>query len=227
MQIPHFLEADHELIHSLQSFSDAELVKYYRQEPEQAKFFVAFFCRYSAITYSIIHHISGAKIGSDYVFALVWQRIFERLQQLEDKDLDDISWQNWVVSVAGELVSQVEVPPVEKIQYRLSAVSPPLRCYVQRSLNLMPPLLRLVFMMGHNWHWPIARIASHLQAEGETLAADDIPLYLAESQKAFEKNLPIDLATIYGNWESNQVENTDDFDIDTLGNIIDRRSGQL
>jgi hypothetical protein len=42
-----------------------------------------------------------------------------------------------------------------------------------------------------------------LQAEGEDLAEMDVPLYLAEAQKSFEKTLPVDLLEIYGMDSSN------------------------
>ncbi len=218
VQIPHFLEADHELIRSLKSVSDAELIQGCRQELGQAKFFTAFFCRYSAVIYSIVQHASKSSIQVDYIFARAWQNIFDQIQQLDYDKLNTIVWQNWVVDVAGEFFDRYQVPPVEKIHYRLAAVPPPLFCYVERSLNLMPPLSRLVFMMANQWHWSLSRIASHLKAEGEQIEDWDLPRYLSDSQKAFEQTLPIDLQEIYG------APTAPDFDINTAGEIVERRS---
>jgi hypothetical protein len=218
VQIPNFLEADHELIRSLQSSSDVELILGCRQKLDQAKFFTAFFCRYSAVTYSIVQHVSSSQIQVEYIFAKAWQHIFERLQQLPEDKLNSTVWQNWVVDVAGEFLDRFKVPPVEEIHYRLAIVPPPLLCYVERSLNVMSPLSRLVFMMDNHWHWPMSRIASHLQAEGEQISDTDLPLYLAESQKAFEKNLPIALQELY------PAPATTDFDINTAGEIVEKSS---
>lgn len=220
VQIPHFLEADHALIRSLKSYSDTELIQGCCRERDQAKFFTAFFCRYSAVTYSIFQHISKSEVQVNYTFAKAWQHIFDRIQQLDERRINSIVWQNWVVDIAGNFLDNFQVPPIEKIHYQLAIGSPPLLCYVQRSINLMPPLLRLVFMMNNHWHWPAARIASHLRAEGEQFEDRNLPLYLSESQKAFEKNLPIDLQQIYGK------SATSDFDINTSGEIVDSSARQ-
>jgi hypothetical protein len=223
--IPSFAEAHHELVQSVQHYSDAELVRSHRQESLQAKFFVALFCRYSSITYSIIQHVAGEQIQVDYLFALAWQRIFDRLDQLEDKEIDKIQWQNWIVSTAGELVSTEKLPAIDRITYRLPEVSPPLRCFVERSLGLMQPLLRLVLMMSERWHWSTAKIHSQLNAEGEDISQMDVPLYISESQKAFTKTLPIDLLDIYRSTSSILAEES--LDIDTLGNIVSKSAARL
>jgi hypothetical protein len=198
VQIPTFAEAHHESILALEHYTDAELIQSHIQEPEKAQFFIAFFCRYSSIVYSIIQHVAGDQLQIDYVFALAWQRVFDRLQELDDRQIDKIVWQQWVVMVAGELVGPQKLPPSNEITYRLAVTSPPLRCYTTRSLELIQPLLRLVFIMGNQWHWSAAQISTALQAEGEDLAEMDVPLYLAEAQKSFEKTLPLDLLEIYG-----------------------------
>jgi hypothetical protein len=217
--IPSFAEANHQLVRSIQHYSDRELVRSYRQEPQQARFFVALFCRYSSITYSIIQHMAGDRIQIDYLFALAWQRVFDRLEQLEDSEVNRIQWQNWIVSTAGELINEEHlIVPMNQIDYRLEEVSPPLRCYVEHSLNLMQPLLRLVFMMSERWHWSTTKIASQLQAEGEDISEMDVPLYISESQKAFTKTLPTDLLDIYR--PPGSILDEESLDIDTLGNII-------
>jgi hypothetical protein len=197
VQIPTFAEAHHESILALGQYTDAELIQNHIQEPEKACYFIAFFCRYSSIVYSIIQHVAGDQIQINYVFALAWQRVFDRLQELDDRKISKIIWQQWVVNVAGELVGTQELPASDQLTYRLSEVSPPLRCYTNRSLELIQPLLRLVFVMG-NHQWSAKQISAALKAEGEDLAEMDVPLYLAEAQKSFEKTLPLDLLEIYG-----------------------------
>jgi hypothetical protein len=73
-------------------------------------------------------------------------------------------------------------------------------------------------MMDNHWRWPLSRIASHLKAEGEPIDDAALPLYLAESQKAFEKNLPIDLQELY------PAPVATDFDINTAGEIVEKSS---
>jgi hypothetical protein len=197
VQIPTFAEAHHESILALGQYTDAELIQNHIQEPEKACYFIAFFCRYSSIVYSIIQHVAGDQIQIDYVFALAWQRVFDRLQELDDRKILKIIWQQWVVNVAGELVGTQELPASDQLTYRLNEVSPPLRCYTNRSLELIQPLLRLVFVMG-NHQWSAKQISAALKTEGEDLAEMDVPLYLAEAQKSFEKTLPLDLLEIYG-----------------------------
>jgi hypothetical protein len=218
VQIPHFPEADHELIRPLKSSSDVELILGCRQNPDRAKFFAAFFCRYSSVTYSIVQHVSTSQIQVDYIFARAWQYIFDRLPQIPAENLDSTVWQNWVVDITGEFLDQFKVPSLADIHYRLAALPPPMLCYVERSLNMMPALSRLVFVMDNHWHWPLSRIASHLKAEGEQVDDADLPMYLAESQQAFEKNLPIDLLELY------PPPTATDFDINTAGDIVEKSS---
>jgi hypothetical protein len=222
--IPSFTEAHHDLVRALQHYSDSELVRSHRQETLQARFFVALFCRYSSITYSIIQHVAGDQVQVDYLFALAWQRIFDRLEQLEDAEIDSIQWQNWIVSTAGELVSAEQLPASDRITYRLHEVSPPLRCFVERSIRLMQPLLRLVLMMSDHWQWSAAKISSQLATEGEEVSEMDVPLYISESQKAFTKTLPIDLLDIYRATSSILAEES--LDIDTLGNIVSKAAAR-
>lgn len=115
VQIPTFAEAHHESILALGQYTDAELIQNHIQEPEKARYFIAFFCRYSSIVYSIIQHVAGDQIQIDYVFALAWQRVFDRLQELDDRQIPKIVWQQWVVNVAGELVGPQELPASDQL----------------------------------------------------------------------------------------------------------------
>jgi hypothetical protein len=223
--IPTFAEAHHDLVREIQHYSDAELVLHHRQAAtQQAKFFVALFCRYSSITYSIIQHVAGDHLQIDYLFALAWQRVFDQLAELEEWEIDKIQWQNWIVSTAGELVGTEALPPSDRITYRLQAVSPPLRCFVERSLELMPPLLRLVLIAAEQWHWSAAKISNQLAEIGEEVSEMDVPLYISESQSTFTKNLPDDLLEIYR--ATSSILADESLDIDTLGNIVSKSAAR-
>jgi hypothetical protein len=222
LSTPVFAEANHSAIRALQHHSDLELVMACRQEPPRAKFFV---CRYSDMTYSIIEHMATDRRQIDHCFAQAWQHIFRQLQALRDGDLAPIVWQHWLVNQAGEVINAGIVPPAQHITADLAEVAPPLRCYVERSLRLMPPLLRLIFMMVEYWQWSPPKILAQLRSLGEDISDMDLPLYISESQAAFTRNLPEDLLDIYP--EPSRLPESilaeDSLTIDTLGNIVSRK----
>lgn len=198
LSIPTFPEAEHEIVASLANCSDRELIDRHRAHPHQGRFFTGLFCRYSAIVYSTIQHAVDSREQTDYLFAIVWRQIFRELQRVQlPPDPAATNWQSWMIDIAGSTISGLEVPPPAQIRYSLSAASPPLWCYLERGLDLIPPLSRLIVLMTQSLKWNEQRISAYLQGEGQTIPAVNIPTHLAEGYQQLEASLPEDIRRIY------------------------------
>ena len=85
----------------------------------------------------------------------------------------------------------------ESIHYSLKTTSPPLWCYVEQSLDQLPPMLRLMVLMAQTFHWSETRIAAYLQAEGEGISPDEVANFLQQGYRMLEEKLPADIRAIY------------------------------
>lgn len=201
MQIPHFAEANHPLVKSLFHYSDQELLNLFQRHPEAGRYFTAMFCRYSPIVYTLIRHSARSPVQADYLFALTWRHIYYELGGLDlntaQSGKETLTLQNWLINITAFCINDLELPPTEAIHYSLEATSPPLWCYIEQSLEQMPPVLRLMVLMAQTFHWSETRIAAYLQAEGEAIAPSDVADFLQEGYLMLEDKLPTDVRAIY------------------------------
>ncbi|AFY42708.1 hypothetical protein NIES2109_03720 [Nostoc sp. HK-01] len=201
MQIPHFPETNHPLVKSLFHHNDQELLSLFQRYPEAGKYFTVIFCRYSPIVYTLIQHSARSPVQADYLFALTWRHIYYELGGL---DLDNpqpgqegLTLQNWLINITAFCINEIELPPTEAIHYSLPATSPPLWCYVEKALDQLPAILRLMVLMAQTFHWSETRIAAYLQAEGERIAPAEVANFLQEGYRMLEDKLPADIRAIY------------------------------
>ncbi len=201
MQIPQFSECQHPLVKSLSHHSDQELLSLFQRHPEAGKYFIAIFCRYSPIVYTLIGHSARSPVQADYLCALTWRHIYYELSGLDLRASapsgTELTLQNWLINITAFCINQTELPPVESIHYSLKATSPPLWCYVGQALDRLPPVLRLMVLMAQTFHWSETRIAAYLQAEGEVIPPSEVKSCLQEGYRLLEASLPDDIRTIY------------------------------
>jgi hypothetical protein len=198
LSIPTFPESEHQIVESLAHCSDRELIDLHRAHPDQGRYFTALFCRYSAIVYSTIQHAVESRAQTDYLFAIVWRQIFTEIPRVQlPEDPTATNWQSWLIDIAGRTIDRVEVPPAHQIRYSLSAAPPPLWCYLERGLDQISPLSRLIVVMTQSLKWNEQRIAAYLQGEGQKIPTVSIPTYLAEGYQRLEAALPEDIRSIY------------------------------
>ncbi|MBN3893916.1 MAG: sigma-70 family RNA polymerase sigma factor [Nostoc sp.] len=201
MQIPHFPEANHPLVKSLFHHSDDELLTLFQRYPDAGKYFTVIFCRYSPIVYTLIRHSARSPVQADYLFALTWRHIYYELGGLNltspESGEQALTMQNWLINMTAFCINEIKLPPTEAIHYSLQATSPPLWCYVEQSLDQLPPVLRLIVLMAQTFHWSETRIAAYLQAEGEAIAPSEVANFLQEGYRMLEDKLPTDIRTIY------------------------------
>jgi hypothetical protein len=198
LSIPTFPETNHEILLSLATYTDRELVSLHQLHPEQGKFFTALFCRYSSIVYSVVQHAVESAQQADYLFALAWREIFIELGRVKlSENLEATNWQNWTIDITGKTIDRVQVPLPAQIRYDLATAPLPLRCYLERGLDRLSPLVRLIVVMHQSLKWNEQRICAYLQGEGQTISADLIPTYLGQGYRQLAADLPEDIRHIY------------------------------
>ena len=198
LSIPTFPEADREIIKSLAVYSDRELVSLHQLHPEQGKFFTALFCRYAAIVHSVVQHAVESQVQADYLFAVAWKQIFEELDRVKlSANPEATNWQNWTIDITGSTIDRIEIPPADRIRYTLAAAPPPLKCYLKRALDRLPPLSRLIVVMTQNLKLNEQRICAYLQGEGQKIPVASIPDYLAEGYRQLAAAIPEDIQDLY------------------------------
>ncbi|MEM0981641.1 MAG: sigma-70 family RNA polymerase sigma factor [Cyanobacteria bacterium P01_H01_bin.58] len=207
MQIPSFPECNHAIVQQLGHLSDRDLVNRFKASPEAGKYFTTIFCRYSPVVYSLISHSARSPVQADYLFALTWRHILNELSGLElpsaESDQAEIgqgrslSLQSWLINVTALCINRATLPEVEDIHYSLSQASPPLWCYVERALDRLDPLERLILVMAQTFRWSETRIAAYLQAEGKRIAPTEIRVRLRQASENLEMALPEDIREIY------------------------------
>jgi hypothetical protein len=146
----------------------------------------------------VVQHAVESQIQADYLFAIAWRQIFQELQRVKlSADPEATNWQNWLMDITGSTLDRVEVPSANQIRYALAAAPPPLWCYLERELDRLPRLSRLIVVMTQSLKWNEQRISAYLQGEGEKIPATDIPSYLAAGYQQLETALPQDIRDIY------------------------------
>jgi hypothetical protein len=205
MQIPQFDEAYHPIITSLSDRSDLDLVKLFQYYPEEGKYFVAVFCRYSSTVYTLVKYGGRSPAQTDYLFAVTWRHIYYEMMSLEVEDLmaiETASLQSWIINMTANCVNQADIPAAEAIEYSITHASPPLWCYLEQALDKLPPLSRLIVLLSQTYNWNEVQIASLLQTEGENLSPSQVGQELHSSYQLLQNGLPTDIQQIYLNVNS-------------------------
>jgi DNA-directed RNA polymerase specialized sigma24 family protein len=233
VQIPSFPECDHDIVQSLFPLSDQELVSLFQRHPGSGRYFTAIFCRYSPIVYTLIRHSARSPVQADYLFALTWRHILHELGGLDwpqpeaetagpEAVKPAATLQNWVINVTALCINQAVVPEVESIHYSLKDASPPLWCYLERALDQLPPVERLMVLMARTFRWSETRIAAYLQAEGERISAAGVRERLQTAYRNLEAALPADIRAIYlGQWVPEPAPELADSALESLLSVPD------
>ncbi|GAP96523.1 RNA polymerase sigma factor [Leptolyngbya sp. NIES-2104] len=214
--IPTFPEAHHPIVKALFHHSDQELLTLFQRYPDSGQFFVALFCRYSPIVYSLISRSARSPVQSEYLLALIWRHVFHELAGVDLRAFSQSgsTFQTWLLAVTASGINEAELPAVEDIHYDIRSMSPPFWCYLDRTLEQLPPATRFMVVMSQTFHWSETRIAAYLQAEGEQISPDEIKAQLQEGYRLLEKLLPEDIRTIYLGGNSREQESVSELEAD-------------
>ncbi|MGK7887786.1 MAG: sigma-70 family RNA polymerase sigma factor [Leptolyngbyaceae cyanobacterium] len=220
VQIPNFPECKHDIVEALAHHTDQALLTLFQRQPEAGQYFLAIFCRYSPIVYTLIQHSARSPVQANYLFALTWRHIYHELRGLDlyemagtggpssDPSSDwtatkassppqSATLQNWLINITAVCINSVQLPPTESVHYALDKVSPPLWCYLEQSLSQLSPIQRIVILLSQTFHWSKVRIAAYLKAEGEDLSMEELEVILHNSYGLLKERLPEDIQVIY------------------------------
>lgn len=167
------------------------------------------------MVYTLIQHSARSPVQADYLFAITWRHIFYELSGLELRvkaGQPPITLQSWLLNVTAVCINQADLPPVEAIHYNLQVAPPPLWCYIERALDQLPPVLRLIVLMAQTFNWSETRISAYLQAEGDAMSPQQVRTQLQAGYRLLEAALPEDVRTIYLVGNSQIQENRVRFD---------------
>ncbi len=202
MTIPSFPESSHPIVKSLAHHSDQDLVTLLQRHADSGKYFIAIFCRYSPMVYTLVQHSARSPVQADYLFATTWRHLFYELRGLDLHQVGPngeplFTLQSWLINVTAICINQAELPPVEAIHYNIQAASPPLWCYLEQALDQLSPVLRLMVLMAQTFSWSETRISAYLQAEGEAISPAQVRVHLQEGYRLLQEALPEDVREIY------------------------------
>lgn len=203
LSFPRIPERQHPLIQPLLTWSDEELVQHFQKERDRGCYFVALYCRYGSLVYSVLQHHGRSPVQVDYLFAKVWHGLFFSLDLVEFTpegvkvgDEEAHSLRNWIVNRTATLI-QEELPGIEQITYVLQAAPPPLWCYLEASLAYLSPLSRFVLVTTQTFHWSLERVRAYLEVQGETYSIEELNRQLEEGLARIVEYLPPDIRQIY------------------------------
>jgi hypothetical protein len=201
VDIPHFAESDHQLIQSLFHHSDRSLLTLFQQHRDQGRYFIAIFCRYSPIVYTLIANSKRSPRETDYLFALIWREVFHTIDQLvicDNGRPEYHSLQNWLIYMTVLCLNQKNLCLDMANNYDLKTAPPPLWCYLEESLEKLPAKIRFILVMAEIFHWSTTRITAYLQADGENLNPREVEELLQQGYKMLSQGIPEDIRLIYG-----------------------------
>ncbi|WP_460193800.1 hypothetical protein [Thermosynechococcus sp. FA-CM-4201] len=203
LSFPMMAERQHPLIQPLLTLADEELIKAFQDERDRGCYFVALYCRYAALVYSVLQHHGRSPVQVDYLFAKVWHGLFFSFDLVEFTpegvkvgDEEARSLRNWIVNRTATLI-QEELPGIEHITYVLQDAPPPLWCYLEASLAYLSPLSRLVLVTTQTFHWNLERVRAYLEVQGETYSLEELNQHLEEGLARIVEYLPPDIRQIY------------------------------
>lgn len=201
MELPTFPECNHPVVSLLAHRSDHTLLHLFQNCREKGQYFIAIFCRYNHLVYSLVRHVERSPVQVNYLFAQTWRQIYLELANLQleksTNSVKDQSLQSWILHKTAISINQAELPPIETINYALSAAPPPLWCYLEEALGKLPATSRLLITLAQTFHWNETRIAAYLEAEGEAVSPAEVQVQLQAGYRLLETSLPQDIQEIY------------------------------
>jgi len=203
LSFPMMAERQHPLIQPLLTWSDEDLIKAFQDERDRGCYFIALYCRYAPLVYSVLQHHGKSAVQVDYLFAKTWHGLFLSLDLVEFTpegiragDEEATSLRNWIVNRTATLV-QEDLPGIEHITYSLKDAPPPLWCYLEASLAYLPALTRLVLVTTQTFHWSLERVRAYLEVQGESETLESLQQHLEQGFEMLADRLPSDVRDIY------------------------------
>ena len=202
MKLPDFLESSHPLISPLLEWSDKDLVRAFQENPQEGRYFIAIFCKYAALSYSLLTNKAPSQIQVDYIFAKVWRNLFFELRTLPPEKMhgsnpNNLGLQAWIFNKTAMSIHSEDIPSIEDIPYVMDAAPLPFWCYIQIALDQVSPLSRLLLVLSETFRWSPAKILSFMKMEGEEFNSSQLEAALNKANEELRAVMPYDVQEIY------------------------------
>lgn len=191
-----FPELNHELIKPLQNFDDLKLWTLWQKYPQQSRYLIMLFCRYANFPEKVAKNFHNIKISLSY-FESLWFFMFDRLLNYEieqDAILSEIIIQLINEFFTGE---KIIVTSTNKIDDHLEIRFLPLKYYLQKNLDKLSPLERIILLTKDKFNWEDEKILDYLQQQKQVITLAEIKAYYTQAHSRLLNFLPIDIVSIY------------------------------
>jgi hypothetical protein len=191
-----FPELNHELIKPLQNFDDLKLWTLWQKSPQQSRYLIMLFFRYADFPQKVAKNFHNIELSLPYLESL-WFYLFDRL--LNDKIEQDAMLSEIITQLIKEFFTaeKIIVTPTNKIDEHLEIRFLPLKYYLQKNLDKLSNIERIILLTKDKFNWDEEKILQYLQQQKQSITLAEIKAYYTQAHSRLLNFLPIDILSIY------------------------------
>lgn len=191
-----FPELNHELIKPLNNVDDLELWQSWQKSPHQPRYLIMLFFRYGNFPQKVAKNFHNIEISLPYLESL-WFYLFDRLLNYniqKDSLLSEI-----ITQLINEFFTaeKIIVTSTNKIDEHLEIRFLPLKYYLQKNLDKLSNIERIILLTKDKFNWDEEKILQYLQQQKQPITLAEIKAYYTQAHSRLLNFLPIDIVSIY------------------------------
>lgn len=191
-----FPELNHELIRPLQHIDDLQLWQLWQKYSHQPRYLVMLFLRYADLPQKVAKDFYNIEISLPYLERL-WFYLFDRISHY------DIQKESVLSETINQLIKEffiaekIIITNTNKNDQYLEIRFFPLKYYLQKNLDQLSPLERIILLTKDKFNWSENKILQYLQQQKQEITLAEIKAYYTQAHSRLLNFLPIDIVTIY------------------------------
>lgn len=194
-----FPEVNHALIQPLLAMDDSQLLNLWQQYPDEGKYSVAVFCRYTHQTFTLLNNIHTEGM-TEYLFTYSWHLIFSKLSdsylyQTQKNKLTSL--ENYIEKIVKDVIEEHETSQIIPPKPTLPSRYFPLQYYLELALPRIHPFYRLILVTKEKFAWQNTQILDYLSQKGHNLSSQELREYYAQAYQELLGKIPDDIYYIY------------------------------
>jgi hypothetical protein len=191
-----FPELNHELIKPLQAIDDIQLWKLWQKNPSHARYLIILFYRYLNLTKSIGDGLNKIEIKKDY-FERLWFFMIDEL--LRYKISEQTNFPDTILELSQQFFNdeKVIISQVYSSDYDFQLRYFPLKYYLQKSLEKLSPMERIILVTKDKFGWEDNKILQYLRQQKDNITLAEIKAYYIQAHSRLLNYLPTDIISIY------------------------------
>lgn len=191
-----FPELNHELIKPLQNIDDVELWKLWQKYPQQAKYLLMLFYRYFNLINNLITNVNKIDIEQKY-YERLWFFIFDQLTNYSLEE--DVNFTEVLQQITQNFFERenIIVKEISQNQDLSELRKLPLKYYLQKNIEKLSPLERLIVVSKDKFAWEDEQIFQYLEGQKKIITLAEIKAYYTQAHSKLVNLLPIDIVAIY------------------------------